>query len=297
MRKLTVVVVLLLIFAAGCAKDAAITVDSEGISKELFDYAVKERIRAHKAMNLTVDEKALRKSVSDELIAEALLIEEAKAEKISVSEDELQKALVAMRGNKSEKDFQDEIKKSGISYDLFLKRVKNRMLVSKLMGTLVKDDSLTEAEMEQFYKNSPVPPLKPEKDYVRIIEFGDEATARAATEKLKKGEDFDKLADELAQSGKASATNYGWLEPETLSKEISDAMRIAQLNTAIGPVKGKDGYYMFMIKERQPSQVLSFEEAKPQIKNVLLNQKRQVVAAQIIETRKKNAKIKFNIPV
>ncbi|HAM49445.1 MAG TPA: hypothetical protein DCP92_01625 [Nitrospiraceae bacterium] len=295
MRKLIVVSGLLLIFAAGCAKEA-ITVDNEGISKELFDQALKERIQAHKAMNLTVDEKALRKSVTDELIAEALLLEEAKARKISYSEDELQKAIAGIKGNKSEKDFKDALVKSGMSYDLFVKRVKNRLLVSKLISAEVKDDSITETEMRAFYRSSPVPLLKPEKDFVRIIEFFDEATAKETQEKLNKGGDFDLVADELEKSGKASATAYGWLEPESLSKEMSDAMRIAKLNTVYGPLKGKDGssYYMFRIKERQGSEVLSFEEAEPQIKNILLNQKRQFVAAQIIANRKKSAKIKIN---
>ncbi|MGD1075203.1 MAG: peptidyl-prolyl cis-trans isomerase [Thermodesulfovibrionales bacterium] len=294
MRKLRVVSVLLLIFATGCAKDA-ITVDNQGISKELFNYVVRERIQAHKAMNLTVDEKALRKSVSDELIAEALLVEEAKAKNISVSEDELQKTLATIRGNKSEKDFKDEIKKSGISYDLFVKKLKNRLLVSKLMNTVVKDDSITPPMIEEFYKNSQVPLLKPEKDFVRIIEFGDEATAKEAMEKLTKGEDFDALANDLVKSGKASATDYGWLEPQTLSKEISEAMRIAKLNTVYGPLKGNEGYYMFRIKDRQNSGVLSLEEATPQIKNILLNQMRQAIASQIIQNRKKTAQIKINV--
>jgi parvulin-like peptidyl-prolyl isomerase len=201
-----------------------------------------------------------------------------------------------MRGGKSETELMDGLKKSGMSYDLFKKRVKNRLLLTKLMATLVKDDSVTDDEVKEFYKNSPLPPLKPEKDFVRIIQFNDEATAKETKEKLKKGGDFDALADELAKSGKASATNYGWLEPQTLSKDMSDAMRIAKLNVVYGPLKGKDGSpYMFRIKERQDSEVVPFEEAKPQIKNILLNQKRQAAAAQLVETEKKKAKIKFNI--
>jgi parvulin-like peptidyl-prolyl isomerase len=72
-------------------------------------------------------------------------------------------------------------------------------------------------------------------------------------------------------------------------------MRIAKLNTVYGPLKGNEGYYMFRIKDRQNSGVLSLEEATPQIKNILLNQMRQAIASQIIQNRKKTAQIKINV--
>lgn len=294
---LSVVCLIALLFAAGCGKNA-ITVDGEAVSKELFEHTLKERIDAHKAMNLKVDEKAVRKSVADELVAEAILIKEARNRKITVPDDELQKTVAAMRAGKSEQEFIDGLKKSGITYNLYLSRVKNRMILTRLMSDLVKDDSVTEEQLREFYTKSQVPLLKPEKVFVKILQLNAEADAKAATERLKKKEDFDKVSADLVKSGKASATDYGWLQPDTVSKEMGTAMKTAKLNLVQGPYKAKDGsYYFFRVKERQASQPVPFEEAKDQIKATLLNQRRQEAALQIVESVKKKAKIQYKVPV
>lgn len=75
-------------------------------------------------------------------------------------------------------------------------------------------------------------------------------------------------------------------------------MKSARLNHAYGPFKGKHGaYYIFNVKERQPSRVLSFDEAKTQIRNILISQKRSEVATRIVTENRKKAKIKYNIKI
>lgn len=287
----------LLTFLYGCSRNA-ITVDGEGISKEVYNAVVKERIESHKAMGVNVDEKTIKRLVADELIGEVLLLREARARKIEVKEDEVKKVIDAMRGDKKEEEFRKEIKDTGLSYDTFKKRIRNSLVISKLMEELVKDDSVTEDEMRDFYKKSQVPFLKPESVLVKIIQLNNESDAKAAIDSIKKGEDFDKLADRLFNEKKAAVTDYGWLNPDTLSKEIATAMKGAKIGQAYGPYKGRDNsYYLFKIQKREPSRVLSFEEAKPQIKAMILQQRRQELMAHIVEMNRKNAKIKYHIKI
>lgn len=293
MRKL-IIFLLLLIAVAGCSKNA-ITVDGEAISKQVFNAALKERLDAHKALDAKVDEQAIKKSVADELVAEILLAKVATDKKFTVTDAEIQKAIEQARGQKSEKEFKEEVQKTGMPYDAFLKRLKNQMLISKLMTDTVKEDSVTEEHMKEFYSKNRDTFFSPQKVFVRILQLKSEADAKEAAEKIKKGEDFDALADGLAKSGKAQATNYGWLEPGFLSKEMAAAMTAAPLNAPQGPSKGKDGsYYLFRIKERS-RQALSYNDAKAQIKNMILNQKRQELAAHLVETQKKSAKIQISV--
>ncbi|MCX7793469.1 MAG: peptidyl-prolyl cis-trans isomerase [Thermodesulfovibrionales bacterium] len=295
MKKLGFLLTLLLLFLYGCSRNA-ITVDGEGIPKEVYNAVVKERLEAHKAMGIKFDEKALRRTVADELIAEVLLLKEVRSRKIEVKEDEVKKIIDSMRGNKTEEEFRKEVKKAGLSYDTFKTRVRNRLLIAKLMEELVKDDSVTEKDMMDFYKKSQVPFLKPETVFVKIVQLNTEDDAKKAMEAIKKGEDFDKLADRLLKENKASVTDYGWLNPDTISKEIGEAMKTAKLNQAYGPYKGKDNsYYIFRIKEREASRVLSFNEAKPQIKAMILQQRRQELMAHLVDVNRKKAKIKYNI--
>jgi len=73
-------------------------------------------------------------------------------------------------------------------------------------------------------------------------------------------------------------------------------MKTAKIDQVYGPYKGKDNsYYLFKIKKREASKVLSFEEAKPQIKAMMLQQRRQELMAHLVDVNRKKAKIKYNI--
>lgn len=299
MRRLSIWLLLLPIFSFfACSSRDAITVDGEGIPKELYSLVLKERIESHKSINLKVNEMAIKKSVAEELIGEALLVKEAKARGMAVTESELKDALASQRGNRTEKEFIEELRKSGIAYDIFQKRIRDRILINKLLNELVKETAITEDEMRLFYKNSPVPFLKPEKAFVKVLQLFSEDEAKKAMEEIRKGGDFDAISSNLIKEQKASATDYGWIEPDVFSKEIADSMKSARLNHAYGPFKGRDGtYYIFKVKDRQPSRVLSFDEAKPQIRNMMVSQKRVEVATRIVTDNRKKAKIKYNIKV
>lgn len=296
MRRIGVMLMLVLFAAAGCSK-SAITVDDIRISKEVFDLVLKERLESHKSLNASVDEKAVRKAVADELVGQALLVREAKRNKIVVTDEEVRSALDRMRGTTTEKDFREALKNKGIPYRILQERVKENLFASKLLFSLVADGSVTDEDAVTFYRKSPVPFMKPGKEFVSILQIYSEEEAKKAEEVLKKGADFDAYSKELTAAGKANATNYGWLDPDTLpSRNIAADMKTARLNVSRGPFKGKDGsYYFFMVKDRQIARVLPYDDVKEQVRQMILNQRRQELAGHIIETARKTAKIKVNV--
>lgn len=296
MKQLTAILIVSLFVFAGCSR-SAITVDNEQISKEVFDLALKERMNSHKGVNAKVNEAAVKKAVVDEMVAQALLVEEAKAKKISVTDEEVKKTIADARGPVSEAQFQEELKKKGVAYKAVVDKVRSNLIVYKLMTSLVKEDSITDSEMESLYKSSPVPFMKPERVFVAILQINTQGYAQTAVSELKKGEEFEKVAKKVTDSSAGFATDYGWIDPDTLpTKELSLALKNAKTNVFSGPYKGSDGsYYLFKVKERQAAEVMRFEDAKPRIKNMLLSRKRQEIAARIVENGKKKARIKINV--
>lgn len=296
MTRMNMIVLFLFLAVVGCTR-SAITVDDERISKELFELTLKEKLGAHETMNINANDEAVKKAVTDELIAQALLLREAKAKKISVTDEEVRKTIDGMRGGRSEQEFQEGLKKKGTPYDIFQERVRRNLIISKLMASLVKDDSVTEEEMENLYQKRPGLYVEPEQGLVKILQISHEAEAKRALEELKKGADFDTLAKNLGDSGNASVSDYGWINPDMLpSVELATAMKTAKINVFSGPFMGRDGsYYFFKVKKRQASRVLSFEEAKPRVKDILLRLRRQDLAASIVQTGRKTAKIKINM--
>jgi parvulin-like peptidyl-prolyl isomerase len=294
MKRMSVVLMLFFLIA-GCAK-SAITVDDVKISKEVFNIALKERLAAHKAMNIKVDEKAVRKAVADELIAQSLLVKEAKEKGVAVTNEEVQKMIDSIKGGATEQQFRDVLRKKGMPENIFRDRVKDNLFVSKLLVSLVKDDSVTEEEMKNFYEESPSSFMSPGKEFVKVLQIKNESATKRIADELKKGADFDALGERKTKSGNVVASDYGWIDPDMLPPgDVASAMKTAKLNVVSGPYKGADGaFYFFKIKKRQSARILPYEEVKMQIRNMLLGRKRQEVARNIVAAGRKNAKIVIN---
>jgi foldase protein PrsA len=296
MRRMIIITGLLFFAIAGCTR-SAITVDDEKISKELFEYTLKERIGTHKAKNINANSEAVKKAVANELIAQVLLVREAKAKEISVTDEEVQKSIDGIRGGTNKQEFIERLVSQGMPYNIFEDRVRKNLVISKLMDSLVREDALTEEEMHAFYLERPNRYFHPEQEYVKILQISHETDANKVLEELENGADFDTLAKNVGDSVKGTVSDYGWINPDMLpSEELATAMKTAEINVFSGPFRGKDkSYYFFKIKERKDSRELTFEEAKPRVKTHLLKRKRQALAAHIVETGRKTAKIEINI--
>jgi foldase protein PrsA len=296
MRRRSIIIGLLIFALAGCTR-SAITVDGEQISKEAFEYALKEKIGAHKAMNVDADSEAVKKAVTEELIAQALLVREAKSRKISVTDEEVHIAIEGMRGGISKKEFIEGLKKNGLPYNIFQNRVRSNLLVAKLMDSLVREEALTEEDMYAFYLERPERYVHPVQVYVKILQMSDEADAEKVSEESKQGADFDTVAKNMADAGSASVSDYGWINPDMLpSKELADVMKTAEIDVVSGPFQGRDkSYYFFKVRERKESRELTFEEAKPRVRTYLLQKMRRDLAAHIVQSGRKTATIEINM--
>ena len=280
---------------AGCSRDALV-VDGEGIPRDVYETALKERLISLKQGNQRVNEQEVKKSVVEELVSEAVLLKEARAKKIAVSEEEVRRAMGMIRGGRSEQEFRDELKKEGIVYDSYMKLVKNRLVISMLIAGLVRDNAISDEQVKEFYEENKARFTAPGKVFMRIMEFSSEEEAKRVLRDVKSGGDFDALAEGLRKEKKAAVTAYGWLSPDVLSPDAAEAVKSAKLNIPYGPFRSKEGlFYIFRITQRTGPQPLAFDTVKGQLKGMLLQQRRQEAAAQIVEAGRKNAKIKVNI--
>ncbi len=297
-KRLSVLVLLALVvvFNFGCSKKPAAVVNGEEISMEDFQRQLNQRLESHKIQGASVQEKRLKEAVLQELIGRKLLLQVAREKNITVTDDEINKEIDSIKQLMGEKNFSDSLKKWNLSLDKYRSQLKETLMIRKLLAKLVPDDSIKEEDMKKYFKNRPTPYMQPEQVMVKLVQTGTEEEARALLDEMKKdGIDFDKFTEKLKREKRAVVSNYGWVQPGFFSGEIKDALKELKPGQVGGPYKGRDGYYILKVKERQPEKVLSYEEARDQIKKELILQKRQATMAHMIEERKKKAKIEINI--
>jgi len=177
-----------------------------------------------------------------------------------------------------------EAKKLGDGAD-FKRRLnfnRNKLLMESLLTSTGKE-ALTDAEMHKVYDDA-LKQMGEEKEvHARHILFraaaGDEKASKeaedkvkAVIERLKKGEDFAKLAGELTEdpSGKASGGDLGFFGKEQMVPEFADTAFGMENGQISGPVKTQFGWHVIKVEEKRVKPLPKFEEVKPQIEQYVV---------------------------
>ena len=107
---------------------------------------------------------------------------------------------------------------------------------------------------------------------------GDEKASKDAEDKinaiiarLKKGEDFAKVAAEVTEdpSGKANGGDLGYFAKEQMVPEFSDAAFKLEKGQMSEPVKTQFGWHVLKVEDKRVKPTPKFEEVKPQIEQYL----------------------------
>lgn len=103
-----------------------------------------------------------------------------------------------------------------------------------------------------------------------LVNFGtDTAAAKKKAEdilaRIKKGEDFDKLASEISDdpSAKQNKGDLGWFTKGAMVKEFEDAAMNGKVGEVVGPIKTQFGFHLLKIKGKSKKEFKIAEMKKP----------------------------------
>jgi peptidyl-prolyl cis-trans isomerase C len=164
----------------------------------------------------------------------------------------------------------------------FAKRLqfnRNKLLMSALLDKVGKD-ALTDEAMHKVYDDA----IKqmPAEEEVRArhilvrVPAGDDKASKAAEDKikaviarLKKGEDFAKVAGEVTEdpSGKANGGDLGYFTKEQMVPEFADVAFALDKGKISDPVKTQFGWHVIKVEDKRSKPAPSFDDVKPQLES------------------------------
>ena len=176
---------------------------------------------------------------------------------------------------------------------------RNKLLMEGLLQSVGKD-ALTDAAMHKVYDDA-IKQMGEEKEvHARHILFraaaGDEKASKDAEGKvkaviarLKKGEDFAKVASELTEdpSGKANGGDLGYFSKEQMVPEFSDTAFKLEKGQISEPVKTQFGWHVLKVEDKRTKPVPKFEDVKPQIEQFVVRK----AQAELVTSLRASAKI------
>lgn len=237
-----------------------------------------------------LDQRALRM-----LINRRLVLQEAGRRNITVSEKDLDQAIVALRrGFNDLRSLGAWMKEQGHDDKSLFDTIRAEMMAARFRAALVEGVSFTEEQVQEYYE-AHKEELKTAGDVrLRIIAVKDKAAAEEVLAALKKGDDFISLARQRSIGMRADqGGDTGWLNPWTLPPALLEAVRVLKTGEIGGPLQKGEEFLVVGLVGRRPERTGSLSEARPEIKRRLLAAKQEEAVQAWLTEQEKKSKIEF----
>lgn len=272
-------------FSAGIffnkSKDEVVaSVNGSNITKsELYD-----------AMVTQAGPDALNSLISDKIIQ----LEVAK-QKITVSQDEIQKELNNLIQSQGGQDaFNQVLAKYGYTQDQINKNIVKTLEIQKLLEPGI---TITDADMKSYYDENKESFGTPEQVKASHILVDSETKAQEVESKLAAGADFAEMAKEYSidPGSKDNGGELGFFGKGDMVPEFENVAFSLEAGKISDPVKTQFGYHIIKVEEKQPAKVSTFEENKDKIREAILNTKMQDAYSTWMQAKLSEYKIVNNL--
>ena len=158
-------------------------------------------------------------------------------------------------------------------------------LARKLYLEKMVEEKVTDEEVKKLYDEYTSKFESQKEVKAKHILVDTEEKAKEVIAKLKKGEDFEKLA---SQYSKDQVADLGYFTKEMMVPEFSKAaFSMNKGEYSKTPVKPEFGYHVILVDDARASKPLELKEVEAQLKNMVT----QKVVAEIFEELRNSAKI------
>jgi len=210
--------------------------------------------------------------VLDNMITMKVIDQEAKKQKVTVTEEDINKDLDALKSSYGgEAEFNSALQYFGYDIEDLKKDISLNLKIKKLIEPSI---TITEDEILEYFEENKDSLGEEEQVRARHILVETEDEAKKVKGKLDAGEDFADLAKEYSlDDSKDSGGELGFFSKGNMVKEFEDAAFSLDTNEISEPVKSEFGYHIIQLEERKDAKEATLDEVKDQIKDAILNNK------------------------
>jgi peptidyl-prolyl cis-trans isomerase C len=163
---------------------------------------------------------------------------------------------------------------------------RQKLLMETYLAKVTKE-GVTEAAEKQVYDDAAKAQKPEEEVHALHILVPTEDEAKKVEERLKKGEDFGKLADELSKDPGSKGGDLGWFTKDRMVPEFAEVAFKTEKGATSAPVKTQFGWHVIKVLEKRQKPFPSFAEVKAQVEHFV----QQKVQSEAIMKLREAAKI------
>ena len=269
----------------------AAVVNKEIISTHQLDQRLQEQLAKQQKQPSPVQMGALRQELLSRMIEESLVQQRIAALNLTVSEEEIETALVdVQKKNKlSRDDLEDAVQTQGLDFDDYRDNLRQQILRYKLISEEVRSQiDVPERELVEYYRahlddyrlppevelsaiSFPVSEKASEQERTQIRKMANEALTR-----LQQGEALAEVADSYNQTYGATGGSMGKFVYEELTPEFVEAINEVEDGTFTAPVEMGTAIHLLRVDDRLSENLRQFDAVKFDLHQMILDQKTDV---------------------
>ena len=282
-------------WGAGLPEHVIAQINGEQILVEEFDREFKELVLEPGKEAKGTDLGTLRQVYLDQVIERKILVQEARRLGIKISQEELNQAIAEIKMDYPGEGFGEKLGLKGMTLEEWKLRLQEKLLAEKVVrSTFHSREKIDEKEALQYYENHRSSFQIGQKVRVRQIVVADGEDAIQILKRLKRGENFEKVAMEKSLGPeKVQGGDLGYFSQGERPAEFDHVFNM-EAGTISEVIKSPYGYHIFKLEEKIESRQIPFEEAKLGILQELGQKKGEENYQKWFKGLKGKTKVKIN---
>jgi peptidyl-prolyl cis-trans isomerase SurA len=310
----------------GTTSDIAATVNGKSIMLKEVDYIISQQTGGQQAQMSPLQLAQARLQVLNGLIQKEVMFQRAEKEKLVPTEEEITQEVNKQKqqANMTEEEFQKWVKDQGQTLEAVRDEARKKIAIQRLQDKVTGKITISDKEVEDYYVNN-------KQQFVDkrgaglaaiIVDPADNNLQNDAKGELEAKQKIDRLYQRLKSNGdfatiareesedpnsNVNGGDIGYVAEEELKQNGFPAELIAQflgpmqIGEYTQPVRFSNGHwYIFKLTRKQlQTENLTLETKSPnvrqQITDGLLNQRKQILNAALLEVAMNEAKVNNNL--
>ena len=271
-----------------------------GAPVELAELEVSIRALEAQSSPMPADQRPhVIRGMLDQLIAYRLLVQEARAQGVTISEDELDAQMDQVRLQLGTADaLEQALALQGMAIDEFRADAREQMLIGRyLEGALVTEPAVTEEQIMAFYQQNEATFLRGQQvraSHILVgVPAGTDDAGRAALrteaqtmlDSLAEGADFAELARTRSDDPGSGAEggDLGFFEQGQMVPEFDAAAFSLEPGEMSDLVETDFGFHIIRMTERMAPQMMPLNDVRAQILDYLSGQNQQAATQRLVD--------------
>ncbi|MDO9530303.1 MAG: peptidylprolyl isomerase [Syntrophales bacterium] len=238
----------------------------------------------------------LKEEILNELIDDKIMLLRAEKLSLSVSNEDLKNRIEEINKDYPDGGFKKIFTKSGIDYDIWKEALKKRVMLEKLVHHDVNSIIMVEEdEAFAYYEDHSEQYISGERVHAAHIVVQSRKEAEEVLKRLKGGEDFGKVAQEISTGPESiRGGDLGVFSREVMPESFDKVVFSLPPGKISKVVNTPYGYHIFKVFKKSKGERISFSEVKKKIIFDLKKEKEELEYMKWLKKLRSEVDIKIN---